>query len=73
VLHVEKIAAFAGFDLARWRPRMRIAEPADRLRDCVELDRIREPGARLRKQILKAGCSQVYVDAVNMVFRAQRP
>jgi hypothetical protein len=66
VLHVEKIAAFAGLDLARWRSHPAVAEPAVR-------ERMGRPNARLRKQLLKTGYTQVYVDAVNMVFRAQRP
>ena len=72
MLHVAKIAAFTGFDPARWRPNMRIVEPADRLADGAERDRIAEPKARLPKQMLKTSHTQLYVDAVNRVLRAQR-
>ena len=69
---LEKIGAFTGFDPARWRVKMRIVEPVDRLADCAERDPIAEPNARLPKQILKTGHTQLYVEAVNRGLRAQR-
>jgi hypothetical protein len=72
VRHVENIGAFTEFDPPRWHPNMRV-EPADRLADGAERDRIAAPNARLPKQILKTCHAQLYVDAVNRVLRAQRP
>jgi FkbM family methyltransferase len=63
---------FAGFDLARWKPQMLIVELADVHPDFIAIESIREPNARLRQHILKAGYTEVYVDAINTVFRAHR-
>lgn len=64
---------FAGFDLARWRPKMLIVELEDHHPDFMEIESIREPTAKLRKHILKAGYTEVYVDAINTIFRANFP
>jgi FkbM family methyltransferase len=61
---------FAGFDLARWNPKMLIVELGDVHPDFMDIDSIRAPAALLRKQILQAGYTEVYVDAINTVFRA---
>jgi FkbM family methyltransferase len=59
---------FAGFDLVRWKPRMLIVELADHHPDFVALESIRAPAAAVRRQILDAGYTEVYVDAINTVF-----
>ncbi len=46
---------FAGFDLARWKPRMLIVELADHHPDFIALESIRAPAAAVRRQILAAG------------------
>jgi hypothetical protein len=61
---------FAGFDLARWKPKLLIVELADVHPDFIPIDSIREPAARLRRQILNTGYTEVYADAINTVFRA---
>jgi FkbM family methyltransferase len=64
---------FAGFDLARWRPKMLIVELGDFHPDFVEIEGIRKPAAELRKHTLQAGYTEVYVDSINTVFRANMP
>jgi len=64
---------FAGFDLARWKPKMLIVELGDRHPDFMEIESIREPMAQLRRDILRVGYTEVYVDAINTVFRANVP
>jgi FkbM family methyltransferase len=61
---------FAGFDLARWKPKMLIVELGDHHPDFIEIESIREPMAQLRRDILGAGYTEVYVDAINTIFRA---
>jgi FkbM family methyltransferase len=61
---------FAGFDLAWWKPKMLIVELEDQHPDFVEVESIREPIAQLRRDILGAGYTEVYVDAINTIFRA---
>lgn len=62
---------FAGVDLARWRPKMLIVELVDVHPDFMAIESIREPNARLRQHILKTGYTEVYVDTINTVFRAE--
>jgi Methyltransferase FkbM domain len=64
---------FAGFDLALWKPKMLIVELGDHHPDFVEIESIREPMAQLRRDILGAGYTEVYVDAINTIFRADGP
>jgi FkbM family methyltransferase len=64
---------FAGFDLVRWKPKMLIIELTDYHDDFMEIVSIREPIAQLRRDILKAGYTEVYVDAINTIFRANVP
>jgi FkbM family methyltransferase len=62
---------FAGFDLARWKPRMLIVELADHHPDFIAIESIRGPAAGVRRQTLEAGYTEVYVDAINTVFLAR--
>jgi FkbM family methyltransferase len=64
---------FAGFDLTRWNPKILIVELGDVHPDFIDIESIREPTALLRKQIVQAGYMEVYVDAINTVFRADKP
>jgi FkbM family methyltransferase len=64
---------FAGFDITRWKPKMLIVELEDQHPDFIEIASIREPMAQLRRDILDAGYVEVYVDAINTVFRANLP
>jgi FkbM family methyltransferase len=64
---------FAGFDLARWKPKMLIVELEDHHPDFAEIESIREPIAQLRKDILGAGYTEVYVDTINTIFRTNVP
>lgn len=61
---------FAGFDLTRWKPKMLIIELEDHHPDFMKIESIREPIAQLRRYILGAGYTEVYVDAINTIFRA---
>jgi FkbM family methyltransferase len=60
---------FAGFDLARWKPKMLIVELADRHPDFIALECIRAAAAGVRRQILEAGYTEAYIDSINTVFR----
>jgi FkbM family methyltransferase len=64
---------FAGFDLARWNPEMLIVELGDYHPDFVGIEGIQKPAAELRKRVLQAGYTEVYVDSINTVFRAKMP
>jgi FkbM family methyltransferase len=61
---------FAGFDLTRWKPKMLIIELEDHHPDFMKIESIREPIAQLRRYILGAGYTELYVDAINTIFRA---
>lgn len=63
---------FAGFELARWRPRMLIVELCDAHPDFMEIESVRAPAAQVRELILNAGYTEVYIDAINTVFRCNR-
>jgi FkbM family methyltransferase len=58
-------AVFAGFDLARWMPRMMIVELAD---THPELTSTRRAHASLSRDLARAGYVVVYKDAINAVF-----
>src|SRR5262249_46997525 len=64
-------AAFAGCDVARWRPTMLIVELFDGGSDFAAFPALVAEHAALRAALFAAGYDAVHVDAVNSVFVAR--
>lgn len=62
----EKVVS--GFDIARWRPTLIIAELCDVHPDLSEIPARAEPAARVRRTIAAAGYREIHRDEINTVF-----
>jgi hypothetical protein len=60
---------YAGFDLARWKPKMLIVELQDYHLEFVGIEAIREPIARLRRDILEPATPR-YMSTQSILFFA---